>query len=227
MLTLEYADHTMERTMDPESKAALAEAANTLVADADAKTLYIQMQGVLEVAARNIPVQLVGRPAVLNPLIRLALRDEPAYERVMDLVDRKRREAGLPPLSEMELDRKAYMREFMALRRERLRRLVDLWNELRSENDKIRGAARLQFEQLHGARWKDEKDRREDALRVKLGRRLTADERRDVSTRLWEDVEEELVALQEFVRAEMRKPLHQRSKEGFQFKVGAPPRKGK
>lgn len=212
--------------MDSTAKAALAEAANTLVGDADAKTLYTQMQGVLEVAARNIPVQLVGRPSVLNPLIELALRDEAAFDRVMELVDRKRKEAGLPPLGEMELDRKAYMREFMAIRRERLRRLVELWNELRSENDKIRGASRLQFEQLHGARWKDEKDRREEELRVQLGRRLTADERRQVSAKLWEDVEEELLALQDFVRDEIRKPLHQRSRAGFEFKVGAMPRKG-
>jgi hypothetical protein len=209
--------------MDSQAKQALAEAANTLVADADAKTLYTQMQGVLEVASRNIPVQLVGRPAVLNPLITLALSDEQAYDRVMDLIDRKRRGAGLAPLQELELARKAYMREFMAIRRERLRRLVELWNELRSENDKIRGASRLQFEQLHGARWKDEKDRREEAMRAQLGRRLTAEERRQVSTQLWEEVEEELAALQAFVREEIRKPLHARSRNGFEFKVGVAP----
>lgn len=212
--------------MDADAKAALAEAVNTLIADADAKTLYAQMQGVMEVAQRKIPVQLVGRPAILNPLIQLALDDEAAYERVMDLVDRKRQLSGLAPLQDMQLDRKAYMREFMAQRRERLRRLVELWNELRSENDKIRGATRLQFEQLHGARWKDEKDRREEEMRAELGRRLTADERRGISAKLWEDVEEELVALQQFVRTEVRKPLPSRSREGFQFRVGVMPRKG-
>lgn len=212
--------------MDHHNRAALAEAANTLVTDVDAKTLYAQMQGVLEVAAKNIPVQLVGRASVLNPLIALAIGDEAAFRRVMDLVDRKRREAGLDALSEMDIDRRAYMREFMAVRRERLRRLVDLWNQLRSENDKIRGASRLQFEQLHGARWIDEKNRREDALRAKLGRRLTMDERRQVGDSLWADVEEELAALEDFVRQEIRKPLHARSKSGFQFQVGAMPKKG-
>lgn len=213
--------------MDLEAKAALAEAANTLVADADAKTLYAQMLGVLEVAVRNIPVQLVGRPAVLNPLISLALRDEAAYDRVMDLIDRKRVDAGHLPLQDMEMDRKAYMREFMASRRDRLRRLVELWNELRSEHDKIRGGARLQFEQMHGARWKDEKDRREEAARDQLGRRLTANERREISTKLWEEVEEELASLQEFVRDEVRKPIANRSRTGFEFKVGVAPKKGK
>lgn len=211
--------------MDAESKAALADAVNTLVTDADAKTLYSYMQGVLEVAARNIPVALVGRPAVLNPLITLALGDEAAFERVMDLVDRKRSQAGLMPLSEMELDRKAYMREFMAIRRERLRRLVELWNQLRSEHDKIRGASRLQFEQLHAARWKDEKDARETALRGKLGRRLSMEERRQISTQLWEEVDAELANLEAFVRAEIKKPLSARSKDGFKFTVGAMPKK--
>lgn len=212
--------------MNQQEKAALAEAANTLVADVDAKTLYTQMQGVLEVAARNIPVQLVGRPAVLNPLIELALRDEVAYERVMELVERKRAAAGLSSLVEGgEQDRKGYMREFMAIRRDRLRRLVDLWNELRSEHDKIRGSSRMQFEQLHGQRWKDEKDRREAQLREKLGRRLSMEERRQISAQLWDEVEEELGALQEFVREEIRKPLHSRNREGFQFKVGTLPRR--
>lgn len=213
--------------MDEKTKAALADAVNTLVADTDAKTLYAQMVGVLEVAARNIPVQLVGRPAVLNPLIDLAIQDEPRYERVMDLVDRKRTEAGLLPLREMELDRKSYMREFMAVRRERLRRLVELCNQLRPANDSIRGSARMEFEQLHAARWKDEKDRREDELRRRLGRRLSMEERQEVATNLWMEVDEELAALQEFVRSEMHKPLHARSKGGFQFRVGQMPKKGK
>jgi hypothetical protein len=219
--------HPGEKNMDSQAKAALAEAANILVVEADAKTLYTQMLGVLEVASRNIPVQLVGRPAALNPLVDLALNDEAAYSRVMDLIDRKRADRGLLPLQEMDLDRKAYMREFMAVRRERLRRLVELWNELRSENDKIKGSARLDFEQLHAARWKDEKDRREDLLRIKLGRRLTQPERQSISAQLWEEVDAELDELQQFVRSEIKKPLAARSRTGFQFKVGAMPRKGK
>jgi hypothetical protein len=209
--------------LDQRTKEALADAVNTLVGDVDAKTLYAQMMGVLEVAARNIPVALVGRPAVLNPLIELALRDEPAYERVMELVDRKRTEGGLAALQDMELDRKAYMREFMAVRRERLRRLVELWNQLRSEHDKIRGSARLDFEQLHAARWKDEKDSRELFLRKKLGRRLTMPERQAISAQLWEEVDHELDALEKFVQQEIRKPLSARSREGFRFQVGSPP----
>lgn len=210
----------------PEERLALAEAANTLVADADAKALYAQMRGVLDVVERNIPVRLVGRPAVLNPLLRLAVEDHAAYDRLIELIERKRVGMGLQPLTPEETnDRRAYMREFMAVRRDRLRRLVELWNELRSENDRIRGAQRMQFEQVHGARWKDEKDRREEALRARLGRRLTIEERLGVSAKLWEDVEDELAELQAFVRDEIRKPLHARSSTGFQFKVGAPPRK--
>jgi len=54
--------------MDPQEKASLADAASTLVEDADAKTMYTQLLGVLEVASKGIPVQLVGRPAVRKPL---------------------------------------------------------------------------------------------------------------------------------------------------------------
>lgn len=206
--------------MDEATRGAITEAANMLVLDTDAKTLYAQMQGVLELAGKGFPVMLTGRPATLNPLILLAQTDPPAYEVVLEMVDTKRTAAGLAALSDMDIDRRAYMREFMATRRDRLRRLVDLWNQLRSENDRIRGAARLQFEQIHGARWKDEKDRREQALREHLRRRLTMDERRAVGVKLWEDVEDELAALEQFVREEVRKPLHERSPTGFQFKVG-------
>lgn len=215
--------------MQAPSKAALAEAVNTLVQDTDAGSLSHQMHGVLDIAARNIPVALTGRASVLNPLIKLALSDHSAYDRVMELIDRKRNEAGLPPLGaqEHDPDRRAYMREFMAERRERLRRLVDLWNELRSEDDKVRGQARLAFEQMHAARWKDEKDAREIALRDKLGRRLSMEERRAISAQLWAEVEDELQALAAFVRSEIRKPLQARSKAGFKFMVGVMPKKAK
>lgn len=206
--------------MDVDQKSVVAHAANILVLDSEAKTLYAQMQGVLDLAAKGIPVMLTGRAAELNPLLRLAQTNPAAYEATMELVDHKRLGAGLQPLQEMDIDRRRYMREFMAIRRERLRRLVELWNQLRSEHDRIKGASRLQFEQLHGARWKEEKDRREDELRDHLGRRLTMEERQAVGRKLWDDVERELDELERFVRDEVRKPLNQRAPTGFQFRVG-------
>jgi hypothetical protein len=52
------------------------------------------------------------------------------------------------------------------------------------------------------------------------------DERKQISTQLWEEVDQELASLEEFVRSEIKKPLHSRSKEGFKFLVGSMPKKG-
>lgn len=220
MNTVQCEHTTEEDTLDSDLKAAVAQAANMLVTDSDAKTLYAQMQGVMELSAKGIPVQLTGAAATLNALVMLANHSRPAFDGVMELVEHKRGEAGLVPLAEGDPDRRAYMREFMASRRQRLGRLVGLWNQLRSERDKIQGATRLAFEQLHGARWKEEKDRREDAMRDTLGRRLSMEERRAIGNQLWSEVEAELDDLERFVREEVRKPLHQRAPNGFQFRVG-------
>ena len=180
--------------MDADAKAALADAVNALIEDQDAGSLHKHLQGVYEVAKRGIPVRLTGRPGVLNPLLDLMLTDFPASERVFQLIDRKRDERDLDPLG-AGFDRKGYMRELMAKKRDRQRRLVELVNELRSEDDKIRGSARLDFEQVHANRWFDVRNEREAAARARLRRRLTAEERGDVIAGLWRDVDDELDAL--------------------------------
>ncbi len=206
--------------MNAEKRKALEEAVTALIEDSDAPTIFAALEGVLALVRKGIPVFLTERPAVLNPLVALATDDFPAYERVLDLIERKRSERNLPPLVSEDDARRAYMRDFMAVKRDRQRRLVELWNSLRSEHDRIRGTARMEFERRHAARWIDEKNRRETARRETLGRRLTADERRELTEQLWRDVDYELDSLEEFVRDEMRKPIHARSKSGFTFIVG-------
>lgn len=206
--------------MDAAKKAALAEALNALIQDADADAIHLQMQGVMELVERGIPVQLTGRPGVLNPLIELAGADPAAYERVMELVDRKRSERGLEPLAPPEMDRRGYMREFMQHRRERLRRLVDAVNSVMSEHDKIRGPRRLELERQHAARWMTEKAEREAAMRAKFGRQLKSMERSEIAHHLWVDVDAEIDALETWAQAEIRKPLSARSKAGFKFQLG-------
>lgn len=205
--------------MDTNEKAALAEAIEALIESTDAKDIYKKMLWVLELSAKGLPVQLTGRPSVLNPLMNLFLTDAPTAERVMELVERKRTELDQPPLDESTFDRNAYMRELMAMRRERLSRLTKLVNELRSDHDKIKGTARLEFEQVHAQRWFAVRNEREDAMRERLGRRLTQDERRGVIQRFWADVDAELASLEEFVRQEVRKPLTARAPNGFVFKL--------
>ena len=208
--------------MDPSSKAELAESVNTLIEDGGARQMFTQLCGVLQLKQQGIPVALTGHPAVLNALLNLAVADPAAYERVLELIERKRKERGLEPLVDIDVeqDRKAYMREFMATKRDRQRRLIELLNDLRSEAEKIKGTARIELERVHAARWLDEKDAREDTARKRLGRRLTADERRAISTQLWAEVDQELDALEQFVQVQMKLPLMQRKGNTFRYSVG-------
>lgn len=212
--------------MDANQKALLAEAVNALIDDSDASDLYKKMNLTYELICKGVPVRLVGRAAILNPLLDLLIDDLPAGERVLQLIDRKRTEGNQESLDEGEggFDRKSYMRELMATKRERQRRLVDLVNALRSENTKLKGSPRLEFERIHAARWLNVRTEREDALREKLGRRLTVEERTNIIKQLWVEVDQELDELEAFVLEEIKKPVFRRAPEGFKFKLQ--PKKG-
>lgn len=73
-------------------KQALADAVNELIESADAKRVFTQLMGVFELAAKEVPVRLTSRLAVLNPLLELMLADFDRADRVLDLIDRKRME---------------------------------------------------------------------------------------------------------------------------------------
>lgn len=205
--------------MAPEDKAALAEAVETLITDSDAEQLFKQLTGVYDLAKREVPVKLVGRAAVLNPLLELWIEDETVAENVISLINRKRKERDLGPIGDADYMRRGYMRELMAQKRERGRRLVELANRLLSDNDKLRGTARMDFERSHANRWYEVKKQRENAAREQFGRRLTALEIADIASNLWADVDAELDAYEEFVIAEERKPLAARSPKGFNFRL--------
>lgn len=205
----------------------LATAVSVLIDDPDAQPLFKQMSAVLHAGLHDIA--LTGRGAILNPLLDMALLDEGAYHRVLDLVALKRKMREFLPLEGIDdekdtPDRRAYMSALMANKRGRTRRLVELWNQLRSDNDALRGVARMEFERLHAMRWLDEKMRREEVLRRQIGQRLLASERRKIADKLWEDVDDELAQLAVFVRHEMHLPLMQRSPAGFVWKVGTLPK---
>ena len=204
--------------MSVTNREALAEADNALIESEDAQDLFKKLKWVYEVANKGLPVRLVGHPSVLNPLLELMLEDFTAGERVLELVERKRDEGNLSPLAE-GFDRKAYMRELMSKKRDRQRRLMELTNELRSENDKIRGTARLEFERQHAERWHQYRLERENERREALGRRLTEEERCAIIERVWEQVDIELDDFELFVQREIRKPLRDRAPQGYQFKI--------
>lgn len=209
--------------MEDPSRIELAEAANQLIDSEDAQDLYKKLRWVYEVASKGLPVRLVGRAAVINPLLVLMLRDKDAGERVLQLVERKREESELPSLEGDEgFDRKAYMRELMARKRERQRRLVHLHNQLRSELDKLKGADRIEFERVHANRWLTVRQEREDELRLNSGRRLTEEERKAIIAQLWVDVDAELDAYEKWINEELRKPVLNRTSE---FKFHLQPKK--
>lgn len=210
--------------MDPTDKAALAEAVEFLIEDSEAIGLFRQLTGVYELAKKGVPVRLVGRPSILNPLLTLWLEDEAAAARVIALINRKREAHDLPPVGDQDYNRRAYMRDLMAQKRERGRRLVELFNQLRSEDEKLQGVTRMEFERYHGNRWFEVKKERELALRQRLGRRLTADEQREINSTLWAEVDQELDDLEAFVQEEVRKPIHARAAGGFRFRLQ--PKKG-
>lgn len=200
-------------------KAALAEAVEMLILDPDAFEMFQWINRTYELAKRNVPVRLVGRGSLLNPILQLWLDDDARYASILGLINRKRDERGLTPLDEGDINRRAYMRELMAQKRERGRRLVHLMNQLRSENDRLQGSTRIEFERLHAGRWQAVRKEREDALRDRLCRRLNNEELTRIKDQLWAEVDEELDQLEEFVRIESRKPLRERAPEGFQFKL--------
>ena len=117
----------------------------------------------------------------------------------MALVDRKREEFGLDALK--VFDRTAYMRELMAKRRERQKRIVTIANTLRSERDKLVGQARVDFMNDHANRWHAVRLEREEEERKRLGRRLTEVERQEVIAKLWQDVDAELDAYEDYAKS--------------------------
>ena len=84
----------------PIDKAALAEAVEMLILDPDAPEMFQWVNRTYELARRGVPVRLVDRGAVLNPLLLLWLDDDAKYANVLDLINRKRDERGLTPLDE-------------------------------------------------------------------------------------------------------------------------------
>jgi hypothetical protein len=201
--------------MDSALKQALADAVNALIHDGDASLLFKQFNATLSVVRKGAPVRLVGRASVLNPLLDLTVLDSAAAERVFDLVERKRATAGHAPLNDTVERRKRYMRELMAERRARLRRVVDISNSMRSDRDAIKGRQRMQFEGHHVKRWGAILTQREQEAREAAGGRIPLHEFVELREQLWRDVDAELDAFEAFARAESRLPLSQRKPNGF------------
>ena len=200
--------------MDVVEREALLDAVNALIRSPNAQELFDSLDALVPIARRH-PIKLAGEAAVVNPLLHLRVTDLSAYDRLMALIEGKRREQGLPPLTkepEVRFDKTDYMRGFMEQKRDRQRRAADIENLIREPKDRLIGRARLDFMQAQSARWKKERDAVLDAARAANKGHLHKDQLRGILQAFWARIDRELDELEKMARAELVKPAHQRRK---------------
>lgn len=187
---------------------ALLHAVNVLVSMQDAETLFGELTALLP-TAKKLGVRFTGDRAVVNPLLELALDNEEQFQSVIELIERKRAEAGLPPMQPPfgGFNKTAYQREFMQAKRERERRAAAIENMNRSERTQLRGRSRLDFMQAQAAKWKDRRDRLLEQARMKAGRRLRRDEVDALLQAFWSTVDRELDELEQAAKLKAGRPV--------------------
>ena len=186
--------------MDDEIKARLTAAANLLIRSEDAPDYYAMLTAAAPLVARYALLSFVGEAQPLNALAQMRVGEPAVFERVISLVERKRAEAQLPPLTPPEdsrFDKSAYMQQFMEQKRQRQRRAADIENAQRSERDRLVGRARLDFMQRQSEIWKRERDALlQKAKEAAAPRRFTKDDTQVVLTQFWEKVDRQLDELE-------------------------------
>jgi len=168
----------------------------------------------------------LSEDVVLNPLLCWVLKDPQCLTRFLELVNAKRKEVGYLQLtvergSEAPKPRREYLAEHMRGKRDRERRLVEAWNLMLPANRQLRGQARQDFQRMHANRWYAAKLARKDALDRALGRVPSREEIQRMEADFWNEVEEEIAALEQFARDEMRRGAAERSPHGFKFWINA------
>lgn len=140
----------------------------TLIRADNADILHRYLMGAVNISGKT-PVRLTGDGAAMNPLLWLAQTDRPKFDAVLLRADELRIAAGADPLRTYGFQKNAYQTEFMAQGRQRRGRASTLENLDRPERDKLRGAARLEFERVVQARWKQQLDALISKARVANG----------------------------------------------------------
>lgn len=163
--------------------------------------------------------------AALNPLLEALYETPENLGAFLRLVNSKRADRGYIQLHATHLEveqsesRREYMAEKMRIKRDREARLVDAWNSMLPVTKQLRGRARSEFQRVHAKRWQDAKAERKANLENAEGRLLRREEIQKMEEAFWEDVEEEIAALEQFAREEMRRAVSDRSPHGFDFKL--------
>jgi hypothetical protein len=198
--------------LDEEDKKALLVAVNTLITSPDAHELYEQLCSVAYIATRA-PVKLADKAEPLNPLLALRVADQPAFDRVIELIEARREALGYDHLvkpAERGYDKTRYMRDFMDQKRERQRLAAKIENMLRPERDQLIGNARLDFMRRQSARWKELRDEKLERARAAAGGTLSAEARKRILDQFWEAVDGDLAQRMEAAKRTQLSPTKSR-----------------
>lgn len=182
-------------------KQALLTGVNMLVTHNEAALLYESMTTLARLP-EHLLIGLIGDAEELTPLVELRRRNPLRFDSVMELVEKKRREALLAPLNEPDkgFDKVEYQRQFMDQKRQRERRAADLENSVRPERDRLIGNARLDYMRLQSQRWKKRRDEMMVAAREAAGGHLSKEQQGRVLQEFWGSVDAELDELEVSVR---------------------------
>lgn len=187
----------------------MKQAAARLAKQEDAKAHYEILDQVITKAG-TLPVKLYDTPAMwLNPLLYTYKAEPDTFKTVIQWANNKRIERGLTPLINPtpKFDKGEYQREFMAQKRDRERRAIQIENDRRPARDKLVSHARETFLRNLARGWQEERDRMLEAARTKKGSRLTKEEMRDALAAFWDMIDQRLDASELKPRSALRDAL--------------------
>jgi hypothetical protein len=175
-----------------QNKQDLLDAANILLRSPEAESLYKTLRSVTALPP-NLPIKLSGGYIDLNPLLTLFRHDPTKFGTLMDHVDTRREQLGVPRLQcepvEVKFDKTDYQRDLMAERRRRQTRAAELENMKRPASEQLVGHAREDFMRMQQKRWTVRLEATLDTVR--LGKTMTKEARQQISARFWDTVDRE------------------------------------
>ena len=166
----------------------IVEAINLLIACDRYAKLVNELTGILENWDRH-PMAYAGKLSPLNALLDVGLESREAFEKLIKLVEAKRKQ--LP-----KQRRQDYQRDLMAARRARLAKAIDLEVLLHGEMDTD---AKAKFIKAIHVRWAEARDKF-----IKAKGELTWEQRNAASQQFWQAIDEKLDANLAYERKKSR-----------------------
>lgn len=152
------------------------------------------LRKVATLATVDAPVQFTGDWAKFNPLVELAKEDSEAFGRVCTLIREKRAAVSLRTATTPveTFDSVAYQRVYMAERRERLRKALDIENSQRSPHNQLKGKAKEVFFKAQYEKWVKARDEHVAAVRLRQGHDFEGDGKRQAAREYWDQLDASL-----------------------------------